>query len=34
MENALLDISVAAGRLVFSMVERTGNIWMAGPRAY
>jgi len=29
MENALLDISVAAGRMVFSMGERTGNIWMA-----
>jgi Tol biopolymer transport system component len=29
MENALLDICVAADRLVFSMGERAGNIWMA-----
>ncbi|MCX6629968.1 MAG: protein kinase [Candidatus Solibacter sp.] len=29
LENALLSISVAPGRLVFGMAERTGNIWMA-----
>jgi len=30
---SLLEISVARDKLVFNMVERTGNIWLARPQA-
>jgi hypothetical protein len=29
MDVGMLEISVAGGRLVFNMAERSGNIWMA-----